>query len=201
MSMSISLSGTSLFAIDQIGHVVIRIQTLGSILRFFEVPWIGKVAEIWLEVEAFDVGRMICEVLMFDKMGLVVFEQLASRANGLHSWHSFSTETVENPLCWNNGVVTISFGSVRTFKNALPLRHHHLETTDKVVLIKEKLKAARDYQKSYADNRRKLLEFEVGDHMLLKVSPWEGVIRFGKRGKLALRTRFPKGGDTVTTMT
>ncbi|GKE40726.1 hypothetical protein Tco_1464131 [Tanacetum coccineum] len=55
------------------------------------------------------------------------------------------------------------------------------------LLIKEKLKAARDYQKSYADNRRKLLEFEVGDHMLLKVSPWEGVIRFGKRGKLALR--------------
>ncbi|GKC88451.1 putative reverse transcriptase domain-containing protein [Tanacetum coccineum] len=45
------------------------------------------------------------------------------------------------------------------------------ETTDKVVLIKEKLKAARDRQKSYADNRRKPLEFEVGDQVLLKVSP------------------------------
>ncbi|GJT48392.1 putative reverse transcriptase domain-containing protein [Tanacetum coccineum] len=43
------------------------------------------------------------------------------------------------------------------------------ETTDKVVLIKEKLKATRDRQKSYADNRRKPLEFEVGDRMLLKV--------------------------------
>ncbi|GKD90398.1 putative reverse transcriptase domain-containing protein [Tanacetum coccineum] len=42
------------------------------------------------------------------------------------------------------------------------------KTTDKVVLIKEKLKAARDRQKSYADNRRKPLEFEVGDHVLLK---------------------------------
>ncbi|GJT52154.1 putative reverse transcriptase domain-containing protein [Tanacetum coccineum] len=61
------------------------------------------------------------------------------------------------------------------------------ETTDKVVLIKEKLKAARDHQKSYADNRRKPLEFEVGDRVLLKVSPWKGVIRFGKRGKLAPR--------------
>ncbi|GKB82975.1 putative reverse transcriptase domain-containing protein [Tanacetum coccineum] len=61
------------------------------------------------------------------------------------------------------------------------------ETTDKVVLIKEKLKAARDHQKSYADNRRKPLEFEVGDQVLLKVSPWEGVIRFGKKGKLAPR--------------
>nr|GEV46237.1 putative reverse transcriptase domain-containing protein [Tanacetum cinerariifolium] len=61
------------------------------------------------------------------------------------------------------------------------------ETTDKVVLIKEKLKAARDRQKSYADNRYKSLEFEVGDRVMLKVSPWKGVIRFGKKGKLALR--------------
>ncbi|GKE74097.1 putative reverse transcriptase domain-containing protein, partial [Tanacetum coccineum] len=59
------------------------------------------------------------------------------------------------------------------------------ETIDKVVLIKEKLKAARDRQKSYANNRRKPLEFEVGDRVLLKVSPWKGVICFGKRGKLA----------------
>ncbi|GKB80609.1 putative reverse transcriptase domain-containing protein [Tanacetum coccineum] len=59
--------------------------------------------------------------------------------------------------------------------------------SDDVVLIKEKLKAARDRQKSYADNRRKLLEFEVGDQVLLKVSPWKGVIRFGKKGKLAPR--------------
>ncbi|GJS71983.1 hypothetical protein Tco_0704824 [Tanacetum coccineum] len=61
------------------------------------------------------------------------------------------------------------------------------ETTDKVVLIKEKLKAARDRQKSYADNRRKPLEFEVGDRVMLKVLPWKGVIRFGKKGKLAPR--------------
>ncbi|GKB47912.1 hypothetical protein Tco_0898665 [Tanacetum coccineum] len=47
------------------------------------------------------------------------------------------------------------------------------ETIDKVVLIKEKLKAVRDRQKSYVDNRRKLLEFEVADQVLLKVSPWK----------------------------
>ncbi|GKG30972.1 hypothetical protein Tco_0423460, partial [Tanacetum coccineum] len=47
------------------------------------------------------------------------------------------------------------------------------ETTDKVVLIKEKLKATTDCQKSYADNRRKPLEFEVGDRVMLKVSPME----------------------------
>ncbi|GJT42587.1 putative reverse transcriptase domain-containing protein, partial [Tanacetum coccineum] len=57
------------------------------------------------------------------------------------------------------------------------------EMTDKVVLIREKLKAARDRQKSYADNRRKPLEFKVGDRVLLKVSPWKGVIHFGTKGK------------------
>nr|GFD21828.1 reverse transcriptase domain-containing protein [Tanacetum cinerariifolium] len=54
------------------------------------------------------------------------------------------------------------------------------ETTNKVVLIKEKLKATRDRQKSYANNSRKSLEFEVGDRVMLKVSPWKGVIHFGK---------------------
>ncbi|GKB02982.1 putative reverse transcriptase domain-containing protein [Tanacetum coccineum] len=61
------------------------------------------------------------------------------------------------------------------------------DMTDKVVLIKEKLKATRDRQKSYADNRRKPLEFEVGDQVLLKVLPWKGVMRLGKKGKLAPR--------------
>nr|GEV98599.1 putative reverse transcriptase domain-containing protein [Tanacetum cinerariifolium] len=62
-----------------------------------------------------------------------------------------------------------------------------LEMTNKVVLIKEKFKAARDRQKSYADKRCKPLEFEVGDRVLLRVSPWKGVVRFGKKGKLASR--------------
>ncbi|KAJ9547511.1 hypothetical protein OSB04_020054 [Centaurea solstitialis] len=61
------------------------------------------------------------------------------------------------------------------------------ETTDKIKLVQEKLKAVRDRQKSYADNRRKPLEFQVGDRVLLKVSPWKGVIRFGKKGKLSPR--------------
>ncbi|GJY89438.1 putative reverse transcriptase domain-containing protein [Tanacetum coccineum] len=61
------------------------------------------------------------------------------------------------------------------------------ETTNKVVLIKERLKAARYHQKSYGDNRRKPLEFEEGDQVLLKVSPWKGVVHFEKKGKLAPR--------------
>ena len=62
-----------------------------------------------------------------------------------------------------------------------------LETTEKISQIKERLKTARDCQKSYADKRRKPLEFSVGDHVMLKVSPWKCVVRFGKKGKLAPR--------------
>nr|GEV81397.1 putative reverse transcriptase domain-containing protein [Tanacetum cinerariifolium] len=58
------------------------------------------------------------------------------------------------------------------------------ETTEKIVQIKSRIQAARDRQKRYADVRRKPLEFQVGDKVMLKVSPWKGVIRFGKRGKL-----------------
>ncbi|GJX66281.1 putative reverse transcriptase domain-containing protein [Tanacetum coccineum] len=47
-----------------------------------------------------------------------------------------------------------------------------------------RIQAARDRQKSYANMRRKPLEFQVGDRVMLKVSPWKGVIRFGKQGKL-----------------
>ncbi|GKD00539.1 putative reverse transcriptase domain-containing protein, partial [Tanacetum coccineum] len=61
------------------------------------------------------------------------------------------------------------------------------ETTEKISQIKDSLKAARDRQKSYADKRMKPLEFSVGDYVLLKLSPWKGVVRFGKKGKLAPR--------------
>ncbi|GKC35056.1 putative reverse transcriptase domain-containing protein [Tanacetum coccineum] len=50
--------------------------------------------------------------------------------------------------------------------------------------IKQRMQAARDRQKSYADLKRKPMEFQVGDRVMLKVSPWKGVVRFGKRGKL-----------------
>ncbi|GKB96796.1 putative reverse transcriptase domain-containing protein [Tanacetum coccineum] len=61
------------------------------------------------------------------------------------------------------------------------------ETTEMIVQIKNRLLTARSRQKSYADVRRKPMEFQVGDMVMLKVSPWKGVIRFGKRGKLSPR--------------
>ncbi|KAD3640682.1 hypothetical protein E3N88_29905 [Mikania micrantha] len=61
------------------------------------------------------------------------------------------------------------------------------ETTDKIAQIQQRLQATRSRQKSYADKRRKPLEFDVGDRVMLKVSPWKGVVRFGAKGKLAPR--------------
>ncbi|GKE52531.1 hypothetical protein Tco_1487687, partial [Tanacetum coccineum] len=58
------------------------------------------------------------------------------------------------------------------------------ETTEKIIQIQNRMQVARDRQKSYADKRRKPLEFQVGDKVMLKVSPWKGVIQFGKREKL-----------------
>ncbi|GJZ06092.1 putative reverse transcriptase domain-containing protein [Tanacetum coccineum] len=58
------------------------------------------------------------------------------------------------------------------------------ETTEKIIQIKQRIQAARDRQKSNADLKRKPMEFQVRDRVMLKVSPWKGVVRFGKRGKL-----------------
>ena len=61
------------------------------------------------------------------------------------------------------------------------------DTSEKVSLIRQRLLTAQSQQKSYANVRRRPLEFEVGDHVFLKVMPKRGVVRFGKRGKLSPR--------------
>ena len=60
-------------------------------------------------------------------------------------------------------------------------------TSEKVKVVRDNLKIERDRQKSYADNRRRDLQFEISDRVFLKISPWKGVLRFRKRGKLSPR--------------
>ncbi|GJZ10379.1 reverse transcriptase domain-containing protein [Tanacetum coccineum] len=78
-----------------------------------------------------------------------------------------------SPVCW------VEVGNVQL--TGPEIIH---ETTEKIVQIRQRLQAARDQQRSYANIRRKPLEFQVGDRVMLKVSPCKGVIRFRKRGKL-----------------
>ncbi|WMV46129.1 hypothetical protein MTR67_039514, partial [Solanum verrucosum] len=61
------------------------------------------------------------------------------------------------------------------------------EATEKVQLIRDRLKMAHSRQKSYADNRKRDHEFEVGDWVYLKISPMKGVMKFCKKGKLSPR--------------
>ncbi|GKD37038.1 putative reverse transcriptase domain-containing protein [Tanacetum coccineum] len=74
----------------------------------------------------------------------------------------------------------IDFG--KGWERHLPLIIH--EITKKIVQIRQRLQDARDQQRSYANVRRKPLEFQVGDRVMLKVSPRKGIIQFGKRGNL-----------------
>ncbi|RVW22913.1 Transposon Ty3-G Gag-Pol polyprotein [Vitis vinifera] len=81
-----------------------------------------------------------------------------------------------SPICWND------VGERKLLGPELVQL-----TVEKVALIKERLKAAQSRHKSYADHRRRDLEFEVGDHVFLKVSPMKSVMRFGRKGKLSPR--------------
>ncbi|GJX25992.1 putative reverse transcriptase domain-containing protein [Tanacetum coccineum] len=78
-----------------------------------------------------------------------------------------------SPVCW------AEVGQVQLFGSEIVQ-----ETTEKIIQIKQRMQAACDRQKSYTNLKRKLMEFQVGDKVMLKVSPWKWVVHFGKRGKL-----------------
>ncbi|KAI3670853.1 hypothetical protein L1987_87495 [Smallanthus sonchifolius] len=71
------------------------------------------------------------------------------------------------PVCWGE-IGQKELGSLDVVK----------ATSEKFELVKQRMKAAQDRQKSYADKRRRPIEFNAGDYVMLKVSPWKGIIRF-----------------------
>nr|GEY24070.1 putative reverse transcriptase domain-containing protein [Tanacetum cinerariifolium] len=79
-------------------------------------------------------------------------------------------------------LVEFSYSKVKDAQLTGPEIIH--DTTEKIVQIKSKIQAAHDRQKSYFDLKRKPMDFQVGDRVMLKVSPWKAVVHFGKRGKL-----------------
>ncbi|KAI3825341.1 hypothetical protein L1987_06823 [Smallanthus sonchifolius] len=103
----------------------------------------------------------------------VIIDRLTKSAHFLPIREYFKCRS---PICWNE------IGEAQITGPELIQ-----ETSDKIIQIRDNIRVARSRQKSYADKRRKPLEFQVGDLVLLKVSPWKGVIRFGKKGKLAPR--------------
>ncbi|RVW81021.1 Transposon Tf2-12 polyprotein [Vitis vinifera] len=95
---------------------------------------------------------------------------------GMAPFEALYGRKCRSPICWND------VGERKLLGPELVQL-----TVEKVALIKERLKAAQSRHKSYADHRRRDLEFEVGDHVFLKVSPMKSVMRFGRKGKLSPR--------------
>ena len=81
-----------------------------------------------------------------------------------------------SPTCWEDMSDTYVFGP-----------HFVRESIERIAMIRKRMQAAQDRQKKYADRRRRPLEFQVGDFVLLKVSPMKGVFRFQRKGKLSPR--------------
>ena len=95
---------------------------------------------------------------------------------GVSSYELLHGRKCRTPICWGE-VGQRVLGSTEIV----------LKTMEMVQMVRERLITAQSRQKSYADKRRSDLEFQVGDYVLLKVSPWKGVIRFRKWGKLGPR--------------
>jgi hypothetical protein len=95
---------------------------------------------------------------------------------GMPPYEALYGQKCQSPLYWDN------VGEKQTL--GLELIQ---DTHDKVLVIKERMSATQSRQKTYADNRRRPLEFEVGDRVFLKVSPLRGVMWFAKKGKLSPR--------------
>ena len=102
---------------------------------------------------------------------------ISSQLEWEHEYHlRIVLQLSRSPLCWTE-VGESSITGPDLIKDA----------SEKVSLIRQRLLTAQSRQKSYADVRRRPLDFEVGDHVFLKVMPKRGVVRFGKRGKLSPR--------------
>ena len=95
---------------------------------------------------------------------------------GMASYETLYGWRCRTPVCWTE---------LNEHKMISPDRVK--DTKEKVQVIRQRLKAASDQQKSYADLKRRDIEYEVGDKVFLKVSPWREILRFSKKGKFCPR--------------
>ncbi|GJU81862.1 putative reverse transcriptase domain-containing protein [Tanacetum coccineum] len=107
---------------------------------------------------------------------LRIIQKLTARARGLFKlsrtyyaapYKALYGQKCRSPVCW------AEVGEAQLTGPELIQ-----ETIEKIIVIKQRMQAAQDRQKSYADQKRKPMEFEIGDRVMLKVSPWKGVVRF-----------------------
>nr|GEW13379.1 integrase, catalytic region, zinc finger, CCHC-type, peptidase aspartic, catalytic [Tanacetum cinerariifolium] len=132
---------------------------------------------------------------LFITIGLNLPKRILNAQSEARKWENYGIEDLSDKMYqdlkklywWPNMKAEISTTS--SFHTTIVItrisKMHHLKYCTVVSADRRKrIRAARDRQKSYVDRRRKPLEFQVRDKVMLKVSPWKGVIRFDKRGKL-----------------
>ncbi|KAL0416543.1 UNVERIFIED_CONTAM: Transposon Tf2-12 polyprotein [Sesamum latifolium] len=95
---------------------------------------------------------------------------------GMAPYEALYGRKCRSPICWD-------IKGLRQFEGPELVQ----ETVDKIQTVKQCLKAAQDRQKSYVDKHRREMEYKVGKKVFLRVSPWRGILRFGKKGKLSPR--------------
>ncbi|KAL2240852.1 UNVERIFIED_CONTAM: Transposon Ty3-I Gag-Pol polyprotein, partial [Sesamum indicum] len=95
---------------------------------------------------------------------------------GMATYEALYGRKCRSPICWD-------IEGLRQLEGPELVQ----ETVDKIKIIKKCLKAAQDRQKSYVDKHHREMEYEVGEKVFLKVSPWRGILRFGKQGMLSPR--------------
>ena len=133
------------------------IQTLEDMLRACSLEWKGNWDE-HLSLAEFSYNNSF-----HASIGVAPFEALYGRK-------------CRSPICW------FKVGERQLLGPELVQ-----DASEKIAVIRQKLVTAQSRQKSYADNRRREWEFNTGDMVFLKVSPWKGVIRYGNKGKLSPR--------------
>ena len=99
---------------------------------------------------------------------------------GMAPYEALYGRPCRSPMCWMESCEAVWIGPKLV-----------QETTKKVRVIRERLLVAQSRQKSYADHRRRPLEFQIGDYVFLRVSPRKGVFQFGKNGKFSPRYISP----------
>ena len=160
-SMGTKLSFSTAYHPQTDGQSERTIQTLEDMLRASVLDFGGE----W------DEHLVVCEFAynnsFHSTIGMPLFEALYERR-------------CRTPICWEE-VGTRSFHGPTLIA----------DTTEKVLQVRERLKTAQSRQKSYADKRRRKLEFPIGDWVFLKTSPMKGTIRFGQKGKLSPRYMGP----------
>ncbi|GJZ21879.1 putative reverse transcriptase domain-containing protein [Tanacetum coccineum] len=152
--------------------------------------------DFWINIVQF-LGHVIdCQEIHFDPAKIEAVKNWASPTTPTESFHIQILAIITKYFSYHASIKAAPFEALYGQKCRSPVCWAEVgdvqltgpetihETTEKIVQIRKRLQAARDRQRSYSNVRRKPLEFQVGNRVMLKVSPHKGVIRFRKQGKL-----------------